>query len=189
MRPSFFRSRSLYGRVTSVGDGDNFHMFHTPGGKAVGWGWLRRIPNTRKDLKDRTIPIRIAGVDAPEGAHFGKPAQPFAAEALKWLSDYLLHRNIRAYVYKRDQYNRIVATVYVRRFLIRRNVGLEMVKRGLATTYEAKSGGEYGGLKEVYEKAEAKAKRQRKGMWAGNPNEFESPRQYKEKWGKHEKPS
>ncbi|VUC19836.1 unnamed protein product [Clonostachys rosea] len=189
VRPSFFRNRSLYGRVTSVGDGDNFHMFHTPGGKAVGWGWLRRIPNTRKELKDRTIPIRIAGVDAPEGAHFGKPAQPFAAEALKWLSDYTLHRNVRAYVYKRDQYNRIVATVYVRRFFIRRNVGLEMVKRGLATTYEAKSGGEYGGLKEVYEKAEAKAKKQRKGMWSGKPSEFESPRQYKDKWGKHEKPS
>lgn len=128
------------------------------------------------------IPVRIAGVDAPEGAHFGRPAQPFSAEALKWLSDYILHRNVRAYIYKRDQYNRIVATVYVRRFLIRRNVGLEMVKRGLATTYEAKSGGEYGGLKAVYEKAEAKAKRKRKGMWSGKPSEFESPREYKSRY-------
>ncbi|QPH00864.1 putative endonuclease lcl3 [Epichloe festucae Fl1] len=182
VRPSFFRSRSLFGRVTSVGDGDNFHLFHTPGGKAVGWGWLRKIPEVRKELKDRTIPIRLAGVDAPEGAHFGRPAQPFAAEALTWLSQYILHRNVRAYIYKRDQYNRIVATVYVRRFLIRRNVGLEMVKRGLATTYEAKSGGEYGGLKSVYEKAEAIAKRNRKGMWSGKPSEFESPRKYKSRY-------
>lgn len=125
------------------------------------------------------IPIRIAGVDAPEGAHFGRPAQPFSDEALRWLSDYILHRNVRAYIYKRDHYNRIVATVYVRRFLLRRNVGLEMVKRGLATTYEAKTGGEYGGIRSVYEKAEAEAKRKRKGMWSGSPSQFQSPREYK----------
>ena len=60
VRPSFFRNRSLYGRVTSVGDGDNFHLFHTPGGKAVGWGWLRKIPETRKELKDRTVRLSFA---------------------------------------------------------------------------------------------------------------------------------
>ncbi|KAG5977238.1 putative endonuclease lcl3 [Claviceps digitariae] len=182
VRPSSFRSRSLFGRVTSVGDGDGFHLFHTPGGRAVGWGWLRKVPGTRKELKDRTIPIRLAGVDAPEGAHFGRPAQPFAAEALEWLTQYILHRNVRAYIYKRDQYNRIVATVYVRRFLFRRDVGLEMIKRGLATTYEAKSGGEYGGLKETYEAAEANAKKQRLGMWSVKRSKFESPREYKARY-------
>jgi hypothetical protein len=55
VRPSFFRSRSLFGRVTSVGDGDNFHLFHTPGGKAAGWGWLRKVPESRKELKSRTV--------------------------------------------------------------------------------------------------------------------------------------
>ncbi|EQL03161.1 hypothetical protein G6O67_007069 [Ophiocordyceps sinensis] len=183
VRPSFFRSRSLFGRVTSVGDGDGFHMFHTPGGRAAGWGWLRRVPDTRKELRDRTITIRLAGVDAPEGAHFGRPAQPFAAESLVWLSDYLMHRNVRAYVYRRDQYSRIIATVYVRRFLIRRDVGLEMVKCGLATTYEAKFGAEFGGMRAAYEKAQAKAKKKRKGMWASKPSKFESPREYKTRWG------
>lgn len=62
-----------------------------------------------------------------------------------------------------------------------------MVKRGLATTYEAKSGAEYGGLKEVYEKAEAKAKRKKKGMWGGKKSDFESPREYKTKWAGTEK--
>jgi hypothetical protein len=61
VRPSFFRNRSLFGRVTSVGDGDNFHLFHTPGGKAVGWGWLRTIPSKRKELKDRTVIIGFSG--------------------------------------------------------------------------------------------------------------------------------
>ena len=55
VRPNFFRSRSLFGRVTSVGDCDNFHLFHTPGGRAVGWGWLRKVPESRKELKDRTV--------------------------------------------------------------------------------------------------------------------------------------
>ncbi|KAF4587680.1 nuclease domain containing protein [Ophiocordyceps camponoti-floridani] len=181
IRPSYFRTRSLYGRVTSVGDGDNFHLFHTPGGRAVGWGWLRRVPQERKELKDRTIPIRIAGVDAPEGAHFGRPGQPFATDSLTWLSDYILRRDVRAYVYRRDQYNRIVATVYVRRWLIRRDVGLEMLKRGLATVYESKIGAEFGGMKVKYEKAEAKAKAKRKGMWSGKASDYESPGVYKAK--------
>lgn len=55
VRQSFFRNRSLFGRVTSVGDGDGFHMFHTPGGRATGWGWFRGVPEKRKDLKDRTV--------------------------------------------------------------------------------------------------------------------------------------
>ena len=53
---SFWRRRSLLGRVTSVGDGDGFRLFHTPGGRPAGWGWLpwRRIPQGRK-LKDQTV--------------------------------------------------------------------------------------------------------------------------------------
>ncbi|CAM1506635.1 Fc.00g062760.m01.CDS01 [Cosmosporella sp. VM-42] len=182
VRPHFFRRRSIYGRVTSVGDGDNFHLFHTPGGRAMGWGWLRKIPASRKELKDRTISIRIAGIDAPEGGHFGKPVQPFAPESLQWLRNYILNRNIRAYVYKRDQYERIVATVYVRRILCRKDVGYEMIKSGLATIYEAKSGAEFGGKKAKYEQAEAKAKRKRKGIWSGQAADFESPREYKTRW-------
>lgn len=55
VRKSYFHKRSVFGRVTSVGDGDNFHLFHTPGGRAVGWGWLRKVPEKRRDLKDRTV--------------------------------------------------------------------------------------------------------------------------------------
>lgn len=57
VRPDYFHKRSIYGRVTSVGDGDNFHLFHTPGGRTVGWGWLRKVPEGRKDLKDRTVSV------------------------------------------------------------------------------------------------------------------------------------
>lgn len=181
VQESFFRRRTLFGKATSVGDGDGFHLFHTPGGRLAGWGWLRRIPKTRTDRKGQTIPIRLAGVDAPEGAHFGRPGQPGAAEALTFLSDYILNRRVRAQIYKRDQYNRIVATVYVRRFLFKKDVGLEMLKQGLATVYEAKSGVEWGGQKEVYEAAEAQAKAKKLGIWSGKQKDFESPRAYKSK--------
>lgn len=57
IRPRFFRKRSLFGTVTRVGDADNFHLFHTPGGRLAGWGWLpgRRSLPEGKELKNMTV--------------------------------------------------------------------------------------------------------------------------------------
>jgi hypothetical protein len=57
INPGLFRRRSLVGKVTSVGDGDNFRFYHTPGGRLAGWGWLpgRRVPADKKELKDQTV--------------------------------------------------------------------------------------------------------------------------------------
>jgi endonuclease YncB( thermonuclease family) len=86
-------------------------------------------------------------------------------------------------VYKTDQYQRVVATVYVRKGLLRQDIGLQMLRAGLATVYEAKSGAEFGeGLEEKYRKAEWWAKMKRKGMWAGKRKDFESPREYKNRY-------
>ncbi|KAL3424798.1 nuclease domain containing protein [Phlyctema vagabunda] len=181
IRPGFFRKRSLFGTVTRVGDADNFHLYHQPGGRLTGHGWMpgRKIPEKKVDLKGNTIHVRIAGVDAPEGAHFGKPAQPFSDEALTWLKNYVLNRRVRVYIYKRDQYERVVATVWVRRFLLRKDVGLEMLKAGYATVYQANSGAEYGEFEAKYRKVEEQAKKKRLGMWAGRRQDYESPRDYK----------
>ena len=99
-----------------------------------------------------------------------------------------------ARIYRKDQYDRVVATVFVRKppFFLRKDVGLEMLKIGLATTYEAKTGAEFGGpkMEQVYKNAEAAARRKGKGMWAntltgffgmGRRREIESPRQYKDR--------
>ena len=108
---------------------------------------------------------------------------------------------MRAYIYKRDQYDRIVATVFVRRrpfFVPRRDVGLELLRRGLATTYEAKSGAEFGSkaAEARYRAAEEEARRKGRGMWAaekggffgfGKGKELESPRSYKERVKREEK--
>ena len=82
-------------------------------------------------------------------------------------------------MYKRDQYDRAVATVYVRKWLLSRDVGLQMLRKGLATVYEAKSGGEFGELEAKYRMAERWAKWNKRGMWGGKKKYFESPRDYK----------
>jgi endonuclease YncB( thermonuclease family) len=86
---------------------------------------------------------------------------------------------VRAYIYKRDQYERVVATVWVRRFLFRKDVGKEMLKAGLATVYEAKMGAEFGEFEEKYRKTEEVAKKRKLGMWGGKMKDYESPRDYK----------
>lgn len=202
IRQEVFRKRSIFGKVTSVGDGDNFRLFHTPGGRLAGWGWLpfRKVPTKREELTSKTIHVRIAGIDAPELAHFGRPAQPFGQEALEFLTGYIKGRSVRAHIYRRDQYERVVGTVYMRKWgILRKDVGLEMLKRGLATVYEAKFGAEFGDREAEYRAAEQKAKERKVGMWAqqqqqsstsilgkvfggsssGQETAFESPREYK----------
>ncbi|KAM0712453.1 hypothetical protein Q7P37_011549 [Cladosporium fusiforme] len=205
LKPSFFRRRSLYGHVTSVGDGDNFRFFHTPGGRLLGWGWLRRIGQNKKNKNGKrrvggtegTLHVRIAGVDAPEMAHFGRPSQPYSQEALDWLRSFLLQKRVRVYPYRRDQYDRVVCSVVRRRwFFFKQDVGLAMIKRGLATVYEAKFGSEFGGNEEAYREAETKAKAKKVGMWQeaglvskmlGKTNQpLESPREYKTRMAKEE---
>ncbi|KAJ9625854.1 putative endonuclease lcl3 [Taxawa tesnikishii (nom. ined.)] len=184
--PSAYRSRSLFGYVTSVGDGDGFRLFHTPGGRLAGWGWFpgRRIQTWKgKEVKDATISVRIAGVDAPETAHFGKPAQPYSAEALAGLRELVLRKYVWAKVWRPDQYGRVVASV-----------------KGLATVYEAKFGSEFGDMEEVYRRAEETAKRKGVGLWGGEKelswwdrlmgrkNEVvETPRQFKRRMNAAEK--
>ncbi|RMJ23664.1 endonuclease lcl3, partial [Aspergillus sp. HF37] len=179
--PSYFRRRTLLGKVTSVGDGDNFRLYHTPGGRLAGWGWLpwKKVPTTKKELKDNTIHIRLAGVDAPELPHFGRPEQPFAREAHAWLTAYLTARRVRVHVYRPDQYQRAVGSVYVRRAVDfplpfrRRDVSFEMLRRGLGTVYEAKVGSEFGGdaVEQRYRRAEWWAKLRGAGLW----REFRRP--------------
>ncbi|KAI9497220.1 hypothetical protein BDB00DRAFT_886488 [Zychaea mexicana] len=155
--PEAFTSQQyIRGRVVSVGDSDNFRLYHTPG---LGWGWARRIPTTRKELTNQTIPIRLAGVDAPEGSHFGMPAQPLSSESKEFLTSMVLNRNVKVQLLSRDQYQRVVAMAYVRNppFYRLKNVSVEMCKAGMASIYTAK-GAQYAGQFEVLKQTESRAK-------------------------------
>ena len=152
---------------------------------------------TEKAVKGQTMHVRIAGVDAPELAHFGRPAQPYGQEAIDWLKSFILHRYVRVYPYREDQYKRVVCSVYKRRFgLFNSDVGMNMLKRGLATVYEAKFGSEFGSKEETYKAAEKRAKQKKVGMWQepgivgkmlGQKSSFESPREYKTRMTQQEK--
>jgi len=157
--PAFLNNkRTLFGRVTSVGDADNFRFFHTPGGRLSGWDIWRSVPTERKDIsKSGTLHIRLAGVDAPEAAHFGNPAQPYAKEALEWLTSYVGGRRVRVQLWSRDRYERVVCSVKIWKWNGRRDVSLEMVKAGWATVY-LQAGAQYGGIEHELKTAEVIAK-------------------------------
>ncbi|KIL59245.1 hypothetical protein M378DRAFT_169508 [Amanita muscaria Koide BX008] len=179
------KKRWIKGRVTSVGDGDGFRLYHTP---------LLRIgavPKAKKDLKDQTIRIRIAGADAPEGAYFGRPAQPFAVESHDWLKNKILDQKVYCELLQRDQYSRIVANVDVPRFSLAglfrgrfsENLALEMLKAGHATTYEQASAVYGNEGKDAYLNAEKEARAKRRGMWK-NGTKIELPAEYKRKYSR-----
>ncbi|GAA6017979.1 hypothetical protein JCM8202_006222 [Rhodotorula sphaerocarpa] len=169
------RGRRLKGYVTSVGDADNFRFWHRPTLRP----WARP-PTKRADLKNETLHIRLAGVDAPELAHFGNPAQPYADEALDWLSRQLLGRRVRVELHRKDQYGRIVGMCYVRNFpwIRASNVSALMLQAGYATVYEQANAVHAGQLTE-FRRLEDRAKRARVGMWRQKQEERESPAEFK----------
>ncbi|KAA8917825.1 hypothetical protein TRICI_000027 [Trichomonascus ciferrii] len=175
----FFKRRKMVGRVTSVGDADNFHFYHTPGGVFAGWGWLRHAPVNKRGLGDQTIHVRLCGVDAPEGAHFGKPAQKWSGEALQWLRGTLLGKRVVLLPLSRDQYQRTVGEATIWTWLGRRNVSAEMLKNGWAVVYEGKIGSEFNGNEEWFRQLEAEARKKRIGIFQGKKKDFISPGQFK----------
>ncbi|ORZ26302.1 hypothetical protein BCR41DRAFT_301437 [Lobosporangium transversale] len=160
--------RVLKGKVTSVGDSDNFRFYHTPGGIWAGWGWLRHVPTGSKELKNQTLHIRLAGIDAPEGAHFGMPAQPFSKESLEWLRKEVNGKTVLVKPYTKDRYDRVVSMAWYPRFLPflpKKNVSLQLLKVGYAQIYR-QHGFEYGDMLDEFERIETKAKRRKIGIWS-----------------------
>ncbi|KZW03691.1 nuclease [Exidia glandulosa HHB12029] len=177
-------SRATFGRCGAHRNASSSSLYHTPG---PFWRWplkLRRIPTTNKDLQGQTLHIRLAGVDAPEAAHFGRPSQPYAAEAIAWLRSTVDGRRVYCQLLSRDQYSRIVSIVLLPPRILPgflfsgRNVSLEMLKAGWATTYQ-QAGAEYGErTMEQFQLVEAEAKASKRGMWEKG-TKGETPAEYK----------
>ncbi|KAJ1627521.1 hypothetical protein T492DRAFT_1024237 [Pavlovales sp. CCMP2436] len=133
-------------------------------------------------LSDSTLPIRLAAVDTPEVAKFGKPAQPFADEAKAYVSKRLLGKSIRVKLLSRDQYGRAVASIKYRQGLVpvRRDLGEDLLADGLAVVYRQR-GAQYDSPQgvEKWNKLEAHAKSRGKGLWGGRSERMELPSEYK----------
>jgi hypothetical protein len=61
IKPNYFRRKGLFGQVTSVGDADNFRIYHTPGGRIAGWDWLpwKKVPSKRDGLLNQTVGLQV----------------------------------------------------------------------------------------------------------------------------------
>jgi len=183
------RKQWVRGVVTSVGDADNFRLYHTP---AFGWRWrpikFRWVPSKAKDLTGETIHIRIAGMDAPEAGHFGREAQPYSAESLAWLKSKIEGKTLYCQLVRRDQYSRIVAVVTYPpqllpgTFFRGKNLALEMLSAGWAEVYSL-TGAEYGPEgKEEHERREEEARKNKRGMWESESGPRESAAEYKKRY-------
>ncbi len=180
---SFMRHRTMLGYVTSVGDGDNFHFYHTPGGILAGWYWLRPVPKVnQRGLGKQTLHVRLCGVDAPERSHFGKPAQKWGDEALAWLRSYVLGRRVRVKPLSIDQYNRVVGKVTILKWNGRRDISAEMIRQGWGVVYEGKKTAEFDGNEHKYRRLEVKAKKKKLGIWQQGVKKVVTPGTYKRKY-------
>jgi endonuclease YncB( thermonuclease family) len=108
--------------------------------------------------------IRLAGIDAPETAHQGRAAQPFAEEA-KRIAAEMIHKakEIKIISQKGDStYGRQVALVYADGV----NVNLELLKRGAAAylPYKSKSKPPIYN-QQAFETAQENAYQSKRGMW------------------------
>ncbi|RPA88241.1 staphylococcal nuclease, partial [Ascobolus immersus RN42] len=136
------------------------------------------------NVGDNTLHVRLAGIDAPECAHWGKEAQFHGEESKEWLRSRLEGQFVKVKLLRRDQYERVVGRTWVRRWWGGwGDLGLEMVQRGMACVYEGSYGAEFGGMEDKYRKAEKAAKKLRVGMWKhGGTFSGESPAELKRKY-------
>jgi endonuclease YncB( thermonuclease family) len=136
--------------------------FHSSG---LPLSYLCFIPSSQVNPK-ATISVRLAAVDAPEGAAFGSREQPYYKEAKKYLESNLLGKKVDVWPLRKDQYGRIVGMATVRDWGFRtKNISLEMVTRGLGVVYKA-SGAAYGGIQKDLFAAEEAAKSAKRGIWS-----------------------
>ena len=89
-------------------------------------------------------------IDAPE------MSMPFSFASKQELHRLIYKKNVRVFVHNKDQYNRLVGTVYINNA----NVNLYMVRKGLAWVYHKYA------REVVYYMAEQKAQEEQIGIWS-----------------------
>ena len=129
MLPLLSSAQILNGRAVGITDGDTFTL----------------LINDNEQVK-----IRIDGIDAPE------KKQDFGNRAKEYLSGMIWGQELTVNVTKKDRYGRSIGKVSTPTI---KDVGLEMIKAGLAWQYR-----DYN-KDESYAKAERLAREKKKGLW------------------------
>ena len=120
----------LIGRVVKVSDGDTITVL---------------------DSSKTQHKIRLQGIDAPE------KSQAYGDAAQRYLAGLVAGQEVRVAWNKRDKYNRILGTVYVKG----EEVNLAMLRAGYAWHYKKFDS------TPAYAQAESAARAARRGLWAG----------------------
>mgnify|MGYP001305431145 CR=1 FL=1 len=110
---------------------------------------------------------RRLGIDSPEIAHGMKPGQPYGEEAKDYLDHLIGGKTVRVDAYGPDRYKRVLAVIWDGPV----NVNLLLVAMGYAEVYRGVPC--QVSCREL-EQAEAKARRDRVGMWTQGAT-YESP--------------
>mmetsp|Transcript_17210 Transcript_17210/g.24683 ORF Transcript_17210/g.24683 Transcript_17210/m.24683 type:complete len:350 (-) Transcript_17210:354-1403(-) len=169
--------KTIRGRVVDVPDGDNFIMLHTPLPHS-----MRSHPQTDfssstfKERMDRSIRVRLAGLDAPEGPFKGGNGQPFHREAKEFLEHLTLGKEVTIELVGRDRYSRVIAVVYRGWGPFRFNVNAVMLEEGLATIYWGINR-KFGGHFHQFKRMECRAREAGRMIWSMPRTEL--PRDYK----------
>ena len=123
-------SSDLVGRVVKVSDGDTITVL---------------------DASKAQHKIRLQGIDAPE------KSQAYGDAAQRYLAGLVAGQEVRVAWNKRDKYNRILGTVYIKRT----EVNLAILRAGYAWHYKKFDS------TPAYAQAESEARAARRGLWAG----------------------
>lgn len=104
--------------------------------------------------------VRLANIDAPEMSHgYGKPGQPFAVQATKWMERKLEGKEVTLHCPDQDRYGRRVCVL----FLNGEDVNRQLVRAGLSWANTANP--RYLRDKTVLD-AQNEAQRDRNGLWS-----------------------
>lgn len=135
----------LVGKVVRVADGDTIT--------------LRRAKNER---------IRLASIDSPEkDSGSGRPGQPYAEAARKYLAERVAGQNVRLVCYETDRYGRHICDVPLEEGGSLTTVNQALVLAGFAWANQ-QAGGKY--LRDdTLMSLQAQAKAAKRGLWA-EPN-------------------
>lgn len=108
------------------------------------------------DAQKQQHRIRLVGIDAPESK------QAFGQKSKDQLAQWVHGQEVRIEHTKTDRYKRILGKIWVQD----RDINLAMVESGMAWYYKQFSRDLSPSDRTLYEKAEARARQQRLGLWA-----------------------
>lgn len=135
-----------------------------PSASAAEWLQVRYVVDGDTLILASGQRLRLSGINTPELGHDGRPDQPGAVTAWRWLRDHIAKQSVRLEYdrERRDRYGRLLAQVFTERG---DHLNHQLVAAGLATVSLHPPNLKYA---QTLLQAERSARRQRLGVW-GDP--------------------